>query len=131
MFWVHLVLFGLGFMSTAAASANTGMTAQSGAMGILPFVVVIGIFYFLIIRPQTKRAKEQKALVESLQVGDHVITDCSIIGKIAKIDREHALMYLEIQQGVSMQMSLDAVYAKVDNQGIKADGKSKTVEAVK
>lgn len=129
MFLFNALIGFLGFMPTALASNNS--TMQSGALGILPFVMVISVFYLLILRPQTKRTKEQKALIASLQVGDEIITDCSIIGKITKIDREHELIQLEIQSGVSMRMTLDAVYAKVNQAEVKNANKNKTEEIAK
>ena len=56
-------------------------------MAFLPMVAIFVVFYFLLIRPQQKKAKETKAMLEALQKGDEVVTAGGIVGKIAKLDR--------------------------------------------
>lgn len=58
---------------------------ESSLMSFLPLVLMFGILYFLAIRPQMKRQKEHKAMVEALQKGDEVIASGGILGRIAKI----------------------------------------------
>lgn len=84
----ELVAFAEG---EAAATASAG-----GAVGLigtfLPFVVVILLLYFMMIRPQRKRDKEAKAMIEALKVGDKIVTIGGICGKITKIKDEYIFL---------------------------------------
>ena len=67
------------------ALANTGETPSIMAQ-FAPLIIIFIIFYFLLIRPQQKRAKEHKAKLDSIKVGDTVITSGGIKGKVKKVD---------------------------------------------
>ena len=73
-------------ISPAYAQAS-GSPFGSDLMAFLPMVAIFVVFYFLLIRPQQKRAKETKAMLEALQKGDEVVTAGGIVGKITKADR--------------------------------------------
>jgi preprotein translocase subunit YajC len=77
------------FFETAFAqtpgSAPVADPTTSLLMNILPFALIIGIFYFLMIRPQQKRAKETKKMLDEMKVGDKVLTSSGIHGTIAEI----------------------------------------------
>ncbi|MDR1647144.1 MAG: preprotein translocase subunit YajC [Zoogloeaceae bacterium] len=88
--------------TTAANPAAPGGLAQ-----FLPLVVIIVVFYFLLFRPQMKRAKEHKALTESLQKGDEVITQGGIAGRVAKVGEGY--LALEIANGVEVTVQRSAV----------------------
>lgn len=90
-------------MFVSPAYAQTGGGAGGFDMfALLPLVLIFVVFYFLIIRPQQKKVKEHKALVEGLRRGDRVVTTGGIIGTVAKVtgDREIAL---EIAPGVRVR----------------------------
>lgn len=72
------------FISEAYAQGALGGDA-GGLMGLLPFVLIFVVFYFLLIRPQQKRAKEHKAMVEGLKRGDKVVTAGGIVAKVSKV----------------------------------------------
>jgi preprotein translocase subunit YajC len=76
------------------------------------FAVLIAIFYFLIIRPQMQRQREQAALIASLAVGDRVITTGGIHGSIRTIEDDH--VSLEIAPGVVVQVAKAAVARKLE-----------------
>ena len=78
---------------SAPALANTPAPAFDWA-GLLPMVVIFVLFYFMLIRPQMKRAKEHKQMVDALQVGDEVITGGGVLGKVTKV--AEAYVTLEI-----------------------------------
>jgi preprotein translocase subunit YajC len=61
-------------------------------LSFLPLIVIFVVFYFLIIRPQMKRAKEQKAMQEALQKGDEVITASGQLGKVVKINDQYVTL---------------------------------------
>ena len=74
-------------ISPAYAQAAGG-SAGGEIMQMLPLVLIFVVFYFLMIRPQQKRAKEHKAMLEALRRGDNILTSGGIMGKITKIDSE-------------------------------------------
>ena len=73
-------------MFISDAYAQAGGAAGPGMLeSLLPFILIFVVFYFLLIRPQQKRAKEHKAMVEGLKRGDKVITSGGIVGKVSKV----------------------------------------------
>ena len=69
------------------------MEAQGSLLGsLLPLVVLFGIFYFLVIRPQQKQAKEHKKMVEELKKGDKIVTTGGIVVEIVKVTQEHLIV---------------------------------------
>ena len=75
------------FVSAAYAQTAGGSSLTSGLSGILPIILIFGIMYFLMIRPQQKKMKEHKAMVAALRRGDQVVTQGGIIGKRWKSPR--------------------------------------------
>ncbi|MDR2366052.1 MAG: preprotein translocase subunit YajC [Zoogloeaceae bacterium] len=74
----------------AATGANA---AQSGGiMGFLPLILILVFFWFIMIRPQMKRTKEHKQLVESLQKGDEVVTQGGLAGRISKLGENYVAL---------------------------------------
>ncbi len=84
--------------------------AQSSSQGsnpitlFAPLILMGGVFYFLLIRPQQKRARAQQALVNSIQVGDEVMTTSGMFGVISEIDEEEGTLELEIAAGTRIRM---------------------------
>jgi preprotein translocase subunit YajC len=76
----------------------------------LPFVLIFGVFYFLVIRPQQKKLADQDKMVKALQRGDRVVTSGGIHGKITKIENEGQLI-LEIAEGVQIKIERDNITA--------------------
>jgi preprotein translocase subunit YajC len=95
------------FISSAYAQAATGGDTQSTIMGLLPLVLMFVVLYFVMIRPQMKRQKEHKAMVEALAKGDEVVTAGGFLGKISKIGE--AYVGVELASGVEVQMQRSAV----------------------
>ncbi len=99
------------------ALAQSGGEA-GGFLSLIPLILIFVLFYFLLIRPQQKRAKKHKQLVESLKLGDEVVTSGGIVGKITVLqgpdDKESAgqvvnYVGLETQPGALMFVQRDAV----------------------
>ena len=88
-----------------AAQPSTGDTM----MGLLPIIGMFVILYFLMIRPQMKRAKEHKAMVEAMQKGDEVLTNGGIAGRITKVDETY--VGLEIADNIVISVQKNAVTA--------------------
>ncbi len=97
-------------MDFLISSAYAQAPAQQPGGG-LEFLIMIGIFfaimYFMIIRPQTKRAREHKALIDSLNKGDEVVVAGGILGKIRDLDEN--FVKLEIANGVEIQVQRQSV----------------------
>ena len=73
----------------------------------LPLIVIFALFYFMMIRPQMKRAKEQKNMIESLQKGDEVVTAGGELGKVAKVGE--AYVGLEVAPNVVIHVQKSAI----------------------
>ena len=93
-------------ISEAWAQAPAG-PAGGGFESILLIVAMFAVLYFLMIRPQMKRAKEHKAMVEGLQKGDEVVTAGGLLGRISKIGDAHVT--LEVAPNVEIQVQRAAV----------------------
>ena len=70
---------------------------------VIPMVLIFGIMYFLLIRPQQKKLKEHQAMIEALRRGDQVVTAGGVIGKVTKV-RDDAEIELEIASGVVIRV---------------------------
>jgi preprotein translocase subunit YajC len=92
--------------------AQGGNTGSGGGLSILLFFVVMGgIFYLLLIRPQQRQRRTQRALIESLDVGDEVITMSGIFGTVRAVDDESVT--LEVAPGTEMRFLKGAVARKL------------------
>lgn len=79
-----------------------------GIMSFLPLIAIVVVFYFFMIRPQMKKAKEQKKYIEALKKGDKILTIGGIYGKIVEV-REDATLIMEVEDGTKMKISKNAV----------------------
>ncbi len=96
-------MFGLAFaMGTPPGGAGAAGGA-SAFMNIIPLVFMFAIFYFLLIRPQQKKAKEHKSLLDALKKGDRVVTAGGMHGKVTALDDK--LVTLEIANGVNVKFN--------------------------
>lgn len=94
------------FISTAyaqTAGAGDGAFGMGGIMQLLPIVAIFIIFYFLLIRPQQRKAKEHKALLASVRRGDRIVTGGGILGLVTKVVDEHHVQ-VEIAEGVRVKV---------------------------
>ncbi len=96
------------FISDAIADAGAGATQSPDALTslILPIGLVV-LFYFFLIRPQSKRQKEHKKMVSDLQKGEEILTSGGILGKITSVNDD--FVTLEIAKDVSLTMQKSAV----------------------
>lgn len=92
-----------------AAPAAAGGDPTSGLMGMLPIILMFVVLWFLMIRPQMKRAKEHKAMVEAMQKGDEVLTNGGIAGRVTKVGETY--VGLEIAENVEISVQKNAVTA--------------------
>lgn len=93
---------------------NDAYAAGGGAqgdpwLGLLPIIIIFVIFWFLLIRPQTKRAKQHREMVAALEAGDEIVTQGGILGRITALDE--TFVTLEIADGVSIRLQRHMVGA--------------------
>ena len=95
-------------IGTAFAQASGGAPAgDAGMLSFLPIILMFVVLYIFMIRPQMKRAKETKAMIDALQKGDEVITAGGVVGKITKIG--DAYLSLEIAPNTEISVQRAAV----------------------
>jgi preprotein translocase subunit YajC len=87
-------------------------------MSFLPLVILFGIFYFMLIRPQMKRAKEQRTMIAALAKGDEVLTNGGILGRIEDIAEQFVM--LEIAPNVVVKLQKQAISAVLPKGTLKA-----------
>ena len=80
---------------------------MSSLSGMLPLILMFVVLYFVMIRPQMKRQKEHKAMIEALAKGDEVATAGGLLGKVSKLGDSH--IGLELATGVEVQLQRSAV----------------------
>ncbi len=97
------------FVASAFAQDSALPPEPSPLAGMIPFALVIIVFWFFIIRPQSKRYKEHQNLVLALKKGDRVITGGGIIGKITKAAEGSETVEVEIASGVSVEVSRSTI----------------------
>jgi preprotein translocase subunit YajC len=117
----------MSFISPAYAQAAGGAGA-SGLEAMLPLLLIFVVFYFLLIRPQQKKAKAHKAMLEAVRRGDKVVTGGGIIGTVNKVIDESEIS-VEIADGVKVRVQrglLAAVLSKTEP--VKDDKKDKKVK---
>jgi preprotein translocase subunit YajC len=90
-----------------AWAQGAGAPAGGGMESMLLIVVMFVVLYFLMIRPQMKRAKEHKSMIEALQKGDEVVTAGGVLGRINKINENY--ITLEVAPNVEIQMQRPSV----------------------
>ena len=93
------------FLAQAPAASPSG--AGSGLIGMLPFVFLIVIMYYVMIRPQMRRQKEQARLVSSLKTGDRVVTSSGIHGMITNV--KDTTVTVKVADNVKLEMEKTAV----------------------
>jgi preprotein translocase subunit YajC len=87
-------------------------------MSLVPLILIFVIFYFLLLRPQIKRAKEHKKMIGSLAKGDEVVTNGGMLGKVTQLD--DSFMVIEIAQGVEVKIQKNAVSSLVPKGTMKS-----------
>ena len=82
--------------------AAGGAASFEGIMGFVPIIGMIGIFWFLILRPQMRQQKEHRAKVAAVKPRDQIVTSSGIVGKVTKVDDEY--VEVEIAKGVTVKV---------------------------
>jgi preprotein translocase subunit YajC len=105
-------------ISNAWAQAAATSDPTGGLMGMLPIVLMFVVLYFLMIRPQMKRTKEHKTMVDALAKGDEVVTSGGMAGKIVKVG--DAYVQLEIAPNVEVSVQKNAIGTLLPKGTLKA-----------
>ncbi|WP_434353895.1 preprotein translocase subunit YajC [Psychrobacter sp. HD31] len=87
----------------AAHAADAATTPMGQAISFLPMILMLVVFYFFLIRPQQKRAKEHKAMTESLAAGSEVVFAGGLMGKIKSVEGEYAVVSLNPTNEIKIQ----------------------------
>lgn len=101
------------FISDAYAEGGAAAAGSPGEalMGFIPLLLIFVVFYFLLIRPQVKRAKEHKKLVESVTKGDEVLTSGGLVGKVVDVDEN--FIQVQIADNVTVKVQRQYVTSQV------------------
>lgn len=109
------------FISSAFAQTAPAAAAEGGFMGsltgMLPLVLMFVVLYFVMIRPQMKRQKEHRSMVEALAKGDEVATAGGILGRVVDLDEQ--FLFIEIASGVKVQIQRSAVVQVLPKGSVK------------
>ena len=101
------MLISSAYAQTAPAATTDGGGMQSSLMSMLPLVLMFVVLYFVMIRPQMKRQKEHRAMIEALAKGDEVATAGGLLGKVSRLGDTY--LSVEIANGVEIQLQRSAV----------------------
>jgi preprotein translocase subunit YajC len=103
------------WISTAYAQ-GTGIFDQNALVQFLPLILIFVVFYFLLIRPQQRKAKDQKSMLDALRRGDRVVTGGGIIGTVARVDNPEEVV-VDIAENVRVRVlrsTITTVLSKPD-----------------
>lgn len=103
----------MSFFNVAHAAGTASNNAEMNFMSFLPMIVIFILFWFLLIRPQQKKAKIHNQMLSTLAKGDEVLTTSGLMGKIIKADEQ--IIELEIAENVIVKLQKAAVTGKVNN----------------
>lgn len=104
------------FAQTAPA-AVAGGDMQSSLMSMLPLMLMFVVLYFVMIRPQMKKQKEHRTMIEALAKGDEIVTGGGLLGKVSKLG--DSFLTLEVANGVEIQVQRSAVVQVLPKGSIK------------
>ncbi len=105
------------WISNAFAQAPAAGADSNGLMSFLPLILMFAVLYFIMIRPQMKRQKEHKAMIEAIAKGDEIATAGGLLGKVTKL--AEATVTIEIAAGVEVQLQRQAVVQVLPKGSIK------------
>jgi preprotein translocase subunit YajC len=108
------VLISNAFAQTAGATGG----AAGGLMSFLPIILMFAVLWFIMIRPQMKRQKEAKAMLEALAKNDEVVTAGGILGKVTKVSEQYVT--IEIAEGTEITVQKNAVTTVLPKGSLKS-----------
>ena len=99
------------FVTPAYAQAAGG---ASGITSFIPLILIFAIMYFLMIRPQQKKMKQHRAMVDALRKGDQIVTAGGLMGKVTKVGADNSEVEVEIATGVKVKVVQSTIQAVVN-----------------
>lgn len=93
-------------------------TPSASFMDFIPLIGLVAVFYFLVLRPQMKRAKEMKIMLEALQKGDEVVTTGGVMGRVVKLGESY--ISVEVAEGVNLNIQKAAIQTVLPKGTIKS-----------
>lgn len=105
------------FISDAMAQAGGGQA--NPLISLLPIVLLFVVFYFLLIRPQSKRAKEHRSMVDALKKGDEVVTGGGVLGRVTDVGDN--FIQVEVADGVQLKVQKQSVASLMPKGTVKGD----------
>ncbi|MBL8644116.1 MAG: preprotein translocase subunit YajC [Rhodospirillaceae bacterium] len=97
------------FVSPAFAQGASAAAEPNLLTSMIPLVLIFVVFYFLLIRPQQKKMKEHRAMLEAVRRGDRVVTNGGIIGLVTKVMEAERELQIEIAEGVRVRVMRDMI----------------------
>ena len=122
------------FINTALANSSIASTTIGSMISAaMPLIIFVLVFYFLLMKPQQKKVKEHKSMLDALKIGDKVLTASGIKGKIAKLGEEYVT--LEIADKVQIEIMKEYIASSFEKRETKEltkkdETKSKTKKAI-
>jgi preprotein translocase subunit YajC len=116
-FLVEFPMFISSALAQTAPAAAAGGSLQDSLMGMLPLVLMFVVLYFVMIRPQMKKQKEHRSMVDALAKGDEVVTAGGLLGRVSKMGESY--LSVEIAAGVEIQVQRSAVVQVLPKGSIK------------
>lgn len=106
------------FISDAVAQTATGNGGQGQLITLLPIIGLFVLFYFLLIRPQQKKQKEHRQMVDALASGDEVVTGGGMLGKVSDVGEQ--FVTVEVANGVTVKVQKHTIAAVVPKGTVKS-----------
>ena len=107
------MIINFAYAQATGASGGQGLLIQ-----LLPLILIFVVFYFLLIRPQQKRVKQHKEMVNSLKVGSLVVTSGGIVGKVVKLN-DDVFITVNISDNVDVKIKRDTIVELLENSNQK------------
>ena len=107
------MIINFAYAQASGASGGQGLLIQ-----LLPLILIFVVFYFLLIRPQQKRVKQHKEMVNSLKVGSLVVTSGGIVGKVVKLN-DDIFITVNISDNVDVKIKRDTIVELLENSNQK------------
>lgn len=107
----------MSFFISQAWAADAPATPAEPFMSFLPLILIFVVFYFLLIRPQQKRAKDHKTMVDGLKKGDWVVTNGGLLGRITDLGEN--FVKLQVSDGVELKVQRASIAALMPKESVK------------
>ncbi|MCD6735318.1 MAG: preprotein translocase subunit YajC [Burkholderiaceae bacterium] len=115
------------FISSAYAQAAGGSSEQQ-IIGFLPIILMFVVLYFLMIRPQMKRAKEHKTMLEALKKGDEVVTSGGLVGRVIRVGESYVTLEVaRAPEGKGAEAAIEMNFQKAAVQTLLPNGTIKSI----